>query len=324
MSHLVLIDGHHLMYRAFYAIPQSLKTKNGELTNVTYGVASMLIAILRQEQPTHMAFCFDAGEETFRHQENATYKDGRAETPDEFFTQIPRVMDFVDAFGIEHVSNPKYEADDFLCAYAKAGEKAGMKVTIVTGDRDALQLASELTRIAIPHKGYQEPEYLGPKEVEAKYGVRPDQIVSYKGLTGDSSDNLPGVGGIGPKGAATLLQQYGTLKGIYEHIEEIKPGVRAKLEKDKEQAFFCEHMAQLVCDFDLPKTIEELELKNLQTQSIIDFFLAIEFMTLSKRFQSLAASDYGREHFVQIAVPAPASSMHVKKNAVGENQMTMF
>src|SRR3989344_3258117 len=204
MKHLVIIDGHHLMYRAFYAIPRTLKTSSGEQTNAVFGVASMLLTLLKIEEPDALLFCFDAGEETFRHQENATYKDGRAETPDDFYAQIPRIMELVDAFGFAHVSDVKYEADDFLCTYARAAETAGMRVTIVTGDRDALQLATEHIRIAIPHKGYQQPEYLGPTEILAKYGVRPDQVPSYKGLTGDSSDNLPGVKGIGPKKGATL------------------------------------------------------------------------------------------------------------------------
>ena len=125
MSHLVLVDGHHLLYRAYWAIPRTLKTRSGEQTNVCFGVASMLLNILKVEEPTHLVFCFDAGEETFRHQENETYKEGRAETPDDFYTQIPRAFELVERFGIQSVSDTKYEADDFLCTYAKAGEKEG-------------------------------------------------------------------------------------------------------------------------------------------------------------------------------------------------------
>lgn len=323
MSHLVLIDGHHLMYRAFYAIPQNLKTKNGELTNVLYGVASMTIAMLKIEEPTHVVFCFDTGEETFRHQENATYKEGRAETPDEFYAQIPRVLDMIDAWGLRHVSHPTYEADDFLCAYARAGEKEGMKVTIVTGDRDALQLATEQTRIAIPHKGYQAPEYLGPSEIFTKYGIRPDQVPSYKGLTGDASDNLPGVKGIGPKTAADLLQRFDTLHGVYEHLEEIKGAVREKLERDRESAFFCERMATLVCDFPLPLTLEDAELRSMPTTPLLEFFRNVEFNTLWKRFQSVVQSEYGKRHFVQDVVQALVAASS-KKSSSDEPQLTMF
>ncbi len=322
MSHLVLIDGHHMMYRAFYAVPQSLKVKaSGELTNVTYGVASMLLNIIKTEEPTHLIFAFDAGEETFRHAENATYKEGRAETPDEFYAQIPRVMEFLQTFQAASVSNPKYEADDFLCAYATEAEKAGMKVTIVTGDRDALQIATKKIRIAIPHKGYQEPEYLDDVGVEAKYGVTPAQIPAYKGLTGDSSDNLPGVKGIGPKTAAQLIQDYGSLNGIYEHLSEIKEGTRKKLEADKEAAFFCEHMATLLCDIPLPVNFEEAELQNISIDPVLELFKTLEFNTLSKRYQQMAQSEYGAKHFLVSAPEAPKAPI---KKPLGENQLSMF
>lgn len=319
-THLLLIDGHHLMYRAYYAIPRTLKTAAGEQTNVLYGVASMLLSMLRAERPDSLLFCFDAGEETFRHQENATYKEGRAETPDEFFVQIPRVIQMIDAFGLAHLSEPRYEADDFLCAYAKLADREGMRVTIVTGDRDAFQLANDNVRIAIPHKAYQQPEYLGPSEILAKYGVRPDQIVSYKGLTGDASDNLPGVKGIGPKTAASLLQQYGTLEGIYEHLSEIKPTVRGKLERDREQAFFCERMAQLICDMPLPLSLDSLTLRDMPVAEAIAFLREVEFLTLAKRFQSLLDSDYGRAHF-RMAELTPSAVPTARKT---EEQLSLF
>ena len=218
MDHLVLIDGHHLMYRAYWAIPRTLKTKAGEQSNAVFGVISMLLSILAKEQPTHLLFCFDEGEDTFRHQEAKEYKEGRAETPDDFYVQIPRIIQGIEAFGFKHISDKRYEADDYLCVYGRQGKKTGAQVTIVTGDRDAFQIADEGIRIAIPHKGYQAAEYLGPVEIFAKYGIRPDQVAAYKGLCGDASDNLAGVTGIGPKTAAELIQKFGTLAGIYEHI----------------------------------------------------------------------------------------------------------
>ncbi|MDD4318895.1 MAG: 5'-3' exonuclease H3TH domain-containing protein [Candidatus Peribacteraceae bacterium] len=318
-QHLVLIDGHHLMYRAFYAIPATMRTAKGEQTNAVYGVASMLLAILKIEQPDALLFCFDAGDKTFRHQENATYKDGRAETPDEFYLQIPRILEMIDAFGFKHVADGGFEADDFLCTYAVAAEKAGMRVTIVTGDRDAFQLATDSIRVAIPHKGYQQTEYLGPREIETKYGVTPAQIPSYKGLVGDASDNLPGVLGIGPKTAATLLQQYGTLAGVYEHLADIKETVRAKLEKDREQAFFCERMATLICDIPLPCSLDDLALRDMPVEPVARFFREVEFAALQKRLDSLLRTPYGSAHFLVSAVSAPAV-------AVGreEDQLSLF
>lgn len=305
MKHLVLIDGHHLMYRAYWAIPRTLKTKKGEQTNAVFGVASMLLTILQREEPDALLFCFDAGEETFRHQENETYKEGRAETPDDFYEQIPRILELIETFGIAAVSDPQYEADDFLCTYAKAGEAVGMHITVVTGDRDCLQLASNQTRIAIPRKGYQQAEYLDPAGVEAKYGIRPDQVPSYKGLCGDSSDNLPGVLGIGPKTAAVLLQQYDSLEGIYDHLEDVRPSWREKLRQDREQAFFCRHMAELVCDIPLPIPLHEIELSHLPFQPVLDFFMDLEFTALMKRFQALAESSFGAKRFDGGEVRAP-------------------
>ncbi len=307
MKHLVLVDGHHLMYRAFYAIPKTLKVSaTGELTNAVYGVASMLLSLFKAEQPDALLFAFDEGEETFRHQENATYKEGRAETPDEFYTQIPRIINLIDSFGIAHESDPGFEADDLLCSYAQAGEKAGMRVTIVTGDRDAFQLATENIRVAIPHKGYQQPEYLGPKEILVKFGVRPDQVASYKGLCGDSSDNLPGVAGIGPKTASQLLAQYDTLEGVYAHLSDIKPNVRAKLERDRDQAFFCERMARLVT---VPKmrNLDDLTLQNIPADKASEFLRSLEFQSLAARLQTIVRSPWGQTRFVGAAAPAPAA-----------------
>lgn len=319
MKHLVLIDGHHLMYRAYWAIPRTLKTRAGEQTNAVFGVASMILSILGKEEPDALLFCFDEGADTFRHQEAKDYKAGRAETPDDFYVQIPRILELVSTFGFSHVSDPRFEADDLLCAYARAAEAAGDRVTIVTGDRDALQLASEKIRIAIPHKGYQQAEYLGPKEIEEKYGVRPDQITSYKGLTGDSSDNLPGVHGIGPKTAAELVQKYRSLAGIYEHLAEIKPSVRAKLEVDREQAFFCERMSVLVVDIPLAVPLPDLALRALPAESIEQFFRAMEFTMLIKRLQSLVATPFGKAHFTGGSAPVSAALSEDERK-----QMSLF
>jgi len=321
MKHLVLIDGHHLMYRAYWAIPRTLRTTAGEQTNAVFGVASMLLSIFMKEQPDALLFCFDAGEDTFRHQEAKDYKAGRAETPDDFYVQIPRIQELIHAFGIRHISDPHFEADDLLCAYARAAEKAGDRVTVITGDRDAFQLASESIRIAIPHKGYQQAEYLGPKEIELKYGVRPDQIASYKGLIGDQSDNLPGVKGIGPKTGAELLQKYGTLHGVYEHLTEIRPAVREKLEHDREQAFFCERMAVLIEDMPLIVPLEHLILANLPADSALTFLRAMEFTMLFKRMQSLVASPYGQGHFAQTTQFSSPSPLEIGEV---QSQLALF
>jgi len=310
------------MYRAYWAIPRTLTTSSGEQVNTVFGMASMLLHILKQEQPDSLIVCFDAGDETFRHEENKTYKEGRAATPDDFYPQLPRVMSLVAAFGLPHVSNSRYEADDFLCAYATAAEKAGMSVTIVTGDRDAFQLATKKTRIAIPHSGYLKAEYLGPDEIMAKYGIRPDQVPAYKGLTGDASDNLPGVRGIGPKTASQLLQSYDTLENVYEHLGEIRASVREKLEHDREQAFFCQRMARLVYDFELPVTLDQAKLESLPVDGLLGLFKDLEFTLLNRRLREFLLTPYGQKVYFSVSGVFEPAAPEKKKES--DDQLALF
>lgn len=298
MKHLVIVDGHHLMYRAYWAIPRTMKNGKGEQVNTAFGVASMLMQILKTEEPDSLLFCFDAGEETFRHAEYAEYKKGRAETPDDFYVQIPRTLELIDTFGIRSVSGKNYEADDYACSYARAAEREGLRTTIVTGDRDLFQLASDTIRISIPHKGYQAAEYLRSQEVKTKYGVTPEQIPAYKGLVGDSSDNLSGVLGIGPKAAMILLQQFPTLEELYENLDKVKPSYKAKLEAGKKDAFFCARMALLKCDIDLSIPLADLKFKDIRTSPIMTLFTDLEFSLLKRRFLEFLGTPYGKAHFL--------------------------
>ncbi|OGJ63318.1 hypothetical protein A3A67_00555 [Candidatus Peribacteria bacterium RIFCSPLOWO2_01_FULL_51_18] len=325
MSHFVIVDGHHLMYRAYWAIPRTMRTSAGEQSNTAFGVASMLLQILKTEQPDSIMFCFDAGDETFRHKEYVEYKGGRAETPDDFYTQIPRTLEMIDAFGIRSVSGRKYEADDFACTYAKKAVGDGNRVTIISGDRDLMQLASDKIRIAIPHKAYQAAEYFGPSEVEKKFGVTPDQIPSYKGLVGDSSDNLKGVKGIGPVAATELLQEYQTLENLYQNLEKIKPVWRSKLEAGRQQAFFCQRMALLVCDIPETRPIEEFVFENIPAEPIFSIFNSLQFTLLIKRFESFLATSFGQAHF-KSANPIGIKKTEEKsqKNESMEGQMTLL
>lgn len=317
MDHLVLIDGHHLMYRAYWAIPRTLKTKNGLQTNTVFGFASMLINILSHEEPDAILICFDEGKETFRHQEHDEYKAGRAETPDDFYEQIPLVIECISAFSLPYLSDPAYEADDLIGSYATQAAKQNFQVTIVSGDRDLLQLANEKTRIAIPHKGYREMEYLRAKEVFDKFGIYPCQVADFKGLCGDSSDNLPGVKGIGPKTAALLLQKYENIENIYKNLDEISEPVKKKLETDKEKAFFSKKMARLVTDIEIPLPLELLILGCLPAGNIFDFLYKYEFIMLQKRLSNMLKTPYGQAHFT-----LPADSF--KKSQETSQQLHLF
>jgi DNA polymerase-1 len=298
--HLVLLDANHLMHRAYWALPRTLKTKSGELTNAVYGVMSMLLKLLVIEKPDAIVACFDAGKETFRHDDHTEYKAGRQETPQDFYDQIPRVEEGLRAFSIPIVSLERYEADDLIATYAREAEEEGFRVTIVSGDRDVLQLASQQVRIAIPHKGYEDAEYMGTREVKEKYGVEPTHIPDYKGLVGDTSDNLPGVPGIGPKRGKELLEKYGTLENVYSHIEEVPPSVRGKLEEGKKSAFKTKELATLVANLPLPERLQH-EPFRADARHVREFFESLQFHTLAKRFESFAREDpYGKEHVVAV------------------------
>lgn len=289
------------MYRAYWAIPRTMKSAQGEQTNTAFGVASMLLMILKTEQPDNVLFCFDADEDTFRHKEYAEYKAGRSATPDDFYVQIPRTLSMIDAFGIKSVAGNSFEADDFACAYARAAEKDGQRVTIVSGDRDLFQLCSKTIRVAIPHKGYQAAEYLGAGEVRTKYGVTPEQIPSYKGLVGDNSDNLAGVHGIGPKAASVLLQEFGSIRNLYDNLPKVKPAWREKLEKGREQAFFCERMATLICDMPLPVPLDDLAFSGIDPAPILSVFSELGFTLVTRRLLSLLETPYGQAHFLLLS-----------------------
>jgi DNA polymerase-1 len=298
MKKLILLDANHLMHRAYWAIQRNLQTSKGEQTNAVFGVASMLITLIAREKPDILVACFDEGDETFRHADHKDYKAGRAETPDDFYTQIPRVHQCLHAFGIPVLSDPKFEADDLLGTLAKRGVKEGYAVMIVTGDRDLFQMASPGIQIAIPHKGYALPEYLDAKGVEGKLGVTPDQVPDYKGLTGDTSDNLKGVRGIGPKTAVELLQKYHSLEGVYEHLPEMRESVRKKLEADRESAFFCKKLARLVTDVPLTFELTDMEKWGEKSGRVDAFFQEIEFFTLRRRFHKfLEENGYAHAHF---------------------------
>ncbi|MDN5760027.1 MAG: DNA polymerase I, partial [Tomitella sp.] len=209
---LLLLDGHSLAYRAFYALPvENFSTTTGQSTNAVYGFTSMLISLLRDERPTHVAAAFDVSRKTFRSEKFPEYKANRAKSPDEFAGQVPLAKDVLDAMNIPTMELDGFEADDIIATLTAQAEALGYRVLVCSGDRDSLQLVNEAVTVLYPKRGVSDLTRFTPEEVEAKYGLTPTQYPDYAALRGDPSDNLPGIPGVGEKTAAKWIRQYGTL-----------------------------------------------------------------------------------------------------------------
>ena len=286
---LLLIDGHSIASRAFYGIPE-LTNSAGVHTNAVYGFINIFLNIYESTAPTHVIVAFDMHEPTFRHKMYDAYKGTRKGMPAELHEQIPLLKEALGAMGIKVVTLPGYEADDILGTYAKAAEKAGAQAVILSGDRDLLQLASETTMIMIPKtKAFgTETEIYYAKDVEAKYGVTPEQFIEMKALMGDSSDNIPGIPGIGEKTASKIIMEYKTLENAYEHASEIKPPKAGKnLSEYIEQGRLSLTLARIVTNAPVPADFHEGEIQGRQSfynDASYEIFKRLELKRLLERF----------------------------------------
>lgn len=276
---LIIIDGNSLMNRAFYGLPE-LMNKKGLHTNAIFGFANIIFKLKERYQPSHMSIAFDMKAPTFRHLQYKEYKGTRKGMPQELAEQVAPIKELVDAFGIHRLEMEGFEADDIIGTLAKYSESKGFAVYIITGDKDALQLASEKTKVMLTKKGISELETYGEQEMRERYGITPLQFVDLKGLMGDSSDNIPGVAGIGEKTGLKLLQEYGSIEGIYEHIDEIKGALRKKLETGYADALLSKNLATIVTDMPFELSMEELCLKEQDTAKLAALFNEWEFSSL--------------------------------------------
>lgn len=287
MKKIVLIDGHAIIHRAFHAI-QPLTTSTGELVNAVYGFTSMLLNVLEIEKPDCIVVTFDKKGPTFRHRADETYKATRSKTPDELIRQIKRVYEIVRAFNIPIFAQAGFEADDMIAALCeKIKSLGGYRVIIVSGDRDLLQLVDETVSVHDLTGGYRQSTNFTPAEVQTKYGFAPQYIPDYKGLVGDTSDNLAGVMGVGPKGATGLIEKYGSLEKIYEHLDEVPGKLREKLETGRESAFHSKKMATLRRDAQLDWDIRACEVTDFDREKVLDLLTELEFKSLAERFRKL-------------------------------------
>ena len=282
-STLVLIDGHALAYRAYFGMPATFSTSAGEPTHAVYGFTNMILAVWKEVEPDYFIVTFDRGD-TFRHKMYSDYKATREKMPDDLSSQIERIEQLVRAFNMPVFTKEDYEADDLLGTLANQAAARGIEALIVTGDRDAFQLVAPNIKVVISGKRFADREVYDEAQVEARYGVSPKQLIEMKGLVGDTSDNIPGVKGIGEKGAAKLIQQYGTLENIYDHLTEISPSVRTKLEAERDNAFLSRDLGRIITDVPgVELNVEAGKTQDFDLVKVANLFVELEFNTIFNR-----------------------------------------
>ena len=277
---LVLIDGNSIAYRAFFALPL-LSNEKGIHTNAIYGFTMMLMRILEEEKPTHMLVAFDAGKTTFRHKTFGEYKGGRQKTPPELSEQFSFLRELLDAYNIKRYELPEYEADDIIGTLARQAANDDFTVKIISGDKDLTQLATDKITVDITKKGITDVDSYTPAFIEEKYGLSVDQIIDMKGLMGDSSDNIPGVPGVGEKTAIKLLKEYGTIEKLLESIKQVSgKKLKEKLEENKEQAIMSKELATIMTEAPVELQVDELIYEGFDKKKVISIFKELSFNSL--------------------------------------------
>ncbi|OPG03807.1 DNA polymerase I [Streptomyces sp. GKU 895] len=292
---LMLMDGHSLAYRAFFALPaENFTTATGQPTNAIYGFASMLANTLRDEAPTHFAVAFDVSRKTWRSEEFTEYKANRSKTPDEFKGQVELIGELLDAMHVSRFAVDGFEADDIIATLATQAEAAGFEVLIVTGDRDSFQLVSEHTTVLYPTKGVSELTRFTPEKVFEKYGLTPAQYPDFAALRGDPSDNLPGIPGVGEKTAAKWINQFGSFADLVERVEEVKGKAGQNLREHLEAVKLNRRLTEMVRTVELPKTVADLERAPYDRKTLAMILDTLEIRNPSLR-ERLLAVDPGAE-----------------------------
>jgi DNA polymerase I len=284
---LLLIDGNSVSFRAFFAMHNVLDkfvTGEGIHTNALYAFNNMLELILKDEQPTHALVAFDAGKTTFRTKMFDEYKGTRAKTPQELMEQLPLIQEMLNYRGIKTYELPDYEADDIIGTMSRKAELDGMEVTIITGDRDLTQLATDKVTVKVNVKGVTETEAYTPEHVQEKLGITPKQIIDMKGLMGDTSDHYPGVEKVGEKTAIKLINEYGSVEGIYDHVDEMKKSkLKEHLINDKDKAFLSKKLATINLEAPVELSLGDLEYRGDNQEQLVQFYQKMNFKTFLSR-----------------------------------------
>jgi DNA polymerase I len=277
---LALIDGNSVAYRAFYALPEDLATKSGQVTNAVFGFTRMLIRLLKDYHPDGIAVAWDVSRQTFRTESYPAYKAQREKAPDHFRSQLPLMDEVLQTLNITQLREEGYEADDIIATLTRNGVSAGWEVLIVTGDRDAFQLIEGPVKVVYTRRGISDIVLADEGYVEEKYGIRPDQYVEYAALRGDTSDNLPGVPGVGEKTASRLIADHGDLDNLFLSVTELTPKLRENLSAHREQVFLNRELMRLIDDMDLGVEIEELRTREWDRNQVKDLFDSLEFHSM--------------------------------------------
>src|SRR6267378_1342485 len=297
---IILVDSNSLIYRGYFAIPP-LTTTKGELSNATFGFASILLKAIEEIKPQYIAAAFDLPGKTFRHERDATYKATRKPMPDELRPQFERCKELLGKFGVPIYALPGFEADDVIGALAKQAEAAGLESIIVSGDLDTLQLVTPHTKLFTTRMGFQNTVVYDEAQIAVRYGLRPDQMIDFKALKGDATDNIPGVPGVGDKTAAKLIGERGNLEGVYADLGTYTPRLREALEVNKDQVFRSRELATIVTDLPVRLELERTRRTTYDRAAVLELFRDLEFRSLVPR---LPPADQN------LAAPAPSRPQH--------------
>ncbi|MEV5970761.1 DNA polymerase I [Streptomyces sp. NPDC051921] len=315
---LLLMDGHSLAYRAFFALPaENFTTALGQPTNAIYGFASMLANTLRDEAPTHFAVAFDVSRKTWRSDEFPEYKANRSKTPDEFKGQVELIGELLDAMHAPRFAIEGFEADDVIATLATQAEAAGFEVLIVTGDRDSFQLVTDRTTVLYPTKGVSELTRFTPEKVQEKYGLSPSQYPDFAALRGDPSDNLPGIPGVGEKTAAKWINQFGSFAELVERAEEVKGKAGQNFRDHLESVKLNRRLTEMVRDVELPRTVQDLAREPYDRTAVALVLDTLEIRNPSLRERLLAVDPGAAEE----TAPAPAPGVELDFTVLGSGEL---
>lgn len=281
---LLLIDGNALLHRCFHALPQTIRTSAGELTNAIFGFTNATIELMDKLKPSHIVCTFDSPGDTFRHTSYPEYKATRQEAAPGLYEQLPRLLTVLEALGVVNLALPGYESDDIIGTLTAMAEEKQLNSEIVSSDNDFVQLISPLTSFLCTAKGLKHAELFTPEKVLEKHGLHPSQWIDYKALRGDPSDNLPGVPGIGEKTAKQLLQEWHSLENLYQHLEQLKSGVHEKLKQSHEVAMLTKQLVTIDRHSPILVTIDDILYQGPNNKEMARICSELEFHRLTKRF----------------------------------------